>query len=145
MKRAAMVELYKWKKNINRKPLIIRGARQVGKTWLMKEFGRTDYRETVYINFENNAQMEELFSIDFNITRLILGLEIYSGNKIDPENTLIIFDEIQEIPNAMSALKYFNENAPQYHIICAGSLLGVALHKGTSFPVGNVDFLDLFQ
>ena len=144
MVRTAMAELYKWKSNEHRKPLIIRGARQVGKTWLMKEFGKNTYENTVYINFDSNSTMVELFSIDLNIERLIMGLELYSGIKIDPLNTLLIFDEIQEVPKALTSLKYFNENAPQYHIICAGSLLGVALHKGTSFPVGKVEFLDLY-
>jgi hypothetical protein len=144
MTRTAMNDLHKWKDGKYRIPLIIRGARQVGKTWLMKEFGRTAYRNTVYVNFDNNKRMEELFSADLNVERLIMGLELYSGQKIDPANTLLIFDEVQETPKALTSLKYFNENAPQYHIICAGSLLGVALHQGTSFPVGKVDFLDLY-
>jgi len=139
-----MDDLLKWKDGKHRIPLIIRGARQVGKTWLMKEFGRAAYQDTVYVNFDNNKLMDELFSADYDITRLIMGLELYSGRKIDPTNTLLIFDEVQETPNALASLKYFNENAPQYHILCAGSLLGVALHQGTSFPVGKVDFLDLF-
>lgn len=143
MYRSAMESLYKWKESKYRKPLIIEGARQVGKTWLMKEFGQKAYRETVYINFDANSRMEELFSSDLNIERLLLGLELYTGRKIVPENTLLIFDEIQEVPKALASLKYFYENAPQYHIICAGSLLGIALHRGTSFPVGKVDFLKL--
>ena len=144
MIRTAMNELHRWKAGKHQKPLIIRGARQVGKTWLMKEFGRTCYENTVYINFENNKRMEELFSLDFHVERLVTGLELYSGQKIDPSSTLLIFDEVQEVPKALTSLKYFNENAPQYQIICAGSLLGVALHQGTSFPVGKVDFLDLY-
>ena len=144
MKRAAMQELNNWKDNKHKKPLIIRGARQVGKTWLMKEFGRTAYQNTVYINFENNRRMKELFSIDLNVERLIMGLELYCGKKIDPVNTLLMFDEVQEVPRALTSLKYFNENAPQYQIVCAGSLMGVALHQGTSFPVGKVEFLDLY-
>lgn len=143
MYRSAMESLYKWKESKYRKPLIIEGARQVGKTWLTKEFGQKAYRETVYINFDANSRMEELFSSDLNIERLLLGLELYTGRKIVPENTLLIFDEIQEVPKALASLKYFYENAPQYHIICAGSLLGIALHRGTSFPVGKVDFLKL--
>lgn len=143
MYRCAIKQLEKWKQKKNRKPLIIRGARQVGKTWLMKEFGQAAYAKTVYINFDNNQQMKDLFDADMKIDRLITGLEIYSGHKIDPDTTLIIFDEIQEAPKALTSLKYFNEDAPQYHIICAGSLLGVALHQGTSFPVGKVEFLDL--
>ncbi|MGM9937529.1 MAG: ATP-binding protein [Candidatus Ornithomonoglobus sp.] len=144
MYRYAILELYKWKNKRNRKPLIIEGARQVGKTWLMKEFGKEAYDNTVYINFDSNRQMSELFSVDLNIDRIILGLELYAGRKIDPENTLIIFDEVQEVPKALSSLKYFYENAPQYNIICAGSLLGIALHEGTSFPVGKVEFLRLY-
>lgn len=142
--RSAMEKLHKWKRKSNRKPLIIRGARQVGKTWLMNNFGKNAYKNMVYINFDNNKQMESLFETDMKVDRIIMGLEIYSGKKINPEDTLLIFDEIQEVPKALTALKYFNENAPQYQIICAGSLLGVALHKGTSFPVGKVEFLDLY-
>jgi predicted AAA+ superfamily ATPase len=142
--RFAIEKLYEWKKNVHRKPLIIEGARQVGKTWIMKEFGRNAYKKTVYINFESNPRMTELFASDLEIGRIILGLELYSDVKIDPENTLIIFDEVQEVPRALTSLKYFHENAPQYNIICAGSLLGIALHEGTSFPVGKVDFLNLY-
>lgn len=144
MERLAMEQLNKWKIKKNKKPLIIRGARQVGKTWLMKNFGQKTYDHVVYINFDNNQQMKDLFEANMKIERIITGLELYSGNKIDPENTLLIFDEIQEVPKALTALKYFNENAPEYQIICAGSLLGVALHQGTSFPVGKVEFLDLY-
>jgi len=144
MFRIAMNELQQWKDSKHQKPLIIRGARQVGKTWLMKEFGREHYKNTVYIDFVSNKRMEELFSVDLNVERLIMGLELYSGEKIDPANTLLIFDEVQEAPKALTSLKYFNENAPQYQIVCAGSLLGVALHQGTSFPVGKVGFLDLY-
>lgn len=144
MYRIAMEKLKKWKVNKRRKPLIIEGARQVGKTWLMKEFGRLSYADTVYINFDSNSRMAELFGSDLDTGRLIMGLELYSGKKIDPENTLLIFDEVQEVPRALSSLKYFYENAPQYHIVCAGSLLGIALHEGTSFPVGKVDFLKLY-
>ena len=144
MYRSAIEELYEWKNIANRKPLIIEGARQVGKTWLMKEFGRQAYEKTVYINFDSNSRMAELFSHDLEIERIITGLELYSDLKITPENTLIIFDEVQEVPRALSSLKYFYENAPEYNIICAGSLLGIALHGGTSFPVGKVDFLNLY-
>ena len=144
MYRIAMEKLLKWKESKRRKPLIIEGARQVGKTWLMKEFGRLYYTDTVYINFDSNSRMAELFASDLDTERLIMGLELYSGRKIDPDHTLLIFDEVQEVPRALSSLKYFYENAPEYHIICAGSLLGIALHEGTSFPVGKVDFLKLF-
>ena len=142
--RTAFEQLYKWKENKNRKPLIIEGARQVGKTWLMKEFGKIAYKDTVYINFDSNSKMADLFSSDLNIERLIMGLEIYIGRKINPDNSLLIFDEIQEVPRALSSLKYFYEDAPQYNIVCAGSLRGIALHGGTSFPVGKVDFLNLY-
>ena len=144
MYRIAIEKLYKWKNSKRRKPLIIEGARQVGKTWLMKEFGKQAYADTVYINFDSNSRMANLFSADLDTDRLIMGLELYAGRKINPENTLLIFDEVQEVPRALASLKYFYENAPQYHIVCAGSLLGIALHQGTSFPVGKVDFLKLY-
>lgn len=144
MRREAIKDLIKWKNDVNRKPLIIRGARQVGKTWIMKEFGKSYYEKTAYINFDNNERMESLFSGDFDISRIITALQIESGTFIEANNTLIIFDEVQEVPMALTSLKYFCENAPEYHIIAAGSMLGVALHKGTSFPVGKVDFMDLY-
>lgn len=144
MYRLAIEQLHKWKMKKRRKPLIIRGARQVGKTWLMKEFGTSEYQSAVYINFDNNERMKTLFEGSLEVDRLITGLELYAGHKIDPENTLLIFDEVQEVPRALTSLKYFNEDAPQYQIICAGSLLGVALHQGTSFPVGKAEFLDLY-
>lgn len=144
MYRVAIAELYKWKESRHRKPLIIQGARQVGKTWLMKEFGCQAYADTVYINFDSNSRMAELFASDLDTDRLVMGIELYAGRKINPDSTLLIFDEIQEVPRALSSLKYFCENAPQYHIVCAGSLLGIALHEGTSFPVGKVDFLPLY-
>ena len=143
MYRYAIEDLRNWKHKKNRKPLIIEGARQVGKTWIMKEFGRQEYQNIVYINFDSNARVAELFSADLNTQRILRGIEIYAGKKIDPENTLIIFDEVQEVPKALSSLKYFCEDAPEYHIVCAGSLLGIALHDGTSFPVGKVEFLKL--
>lgn len=144
MYRIAIEKLSKWKENKYRKPLIIEGARQVGKTWLMKEFGKKAYKDTVYINFDSNSQMAELFASDLDTNRLIMGLELYAGRKINPDDTLLIFDEIQEVPRALASLKYFCENAPEYHMVCAGSLLGIALHEGTSFPVGKVDFLKLY-
>lgn len=144
MYRMAMEQLQKWKTKKRRKPLIIRGARQVGKTWLMKEFGASEYESAVYINFDNNERMKALFEGSLEVERLVTGLELYAGHKIDPDNTLLIFDEVQEVPRALTSLKYFNEDAPQYQIVCAGSLLGVALHQGTSFPVGKVEFLDLY-
>lgn len=144
MYRKAMEDLKKWKVDKNRKPLIIRGARQVGKTWLMKEFGRTCYEKCAYISMDENEVMQGVFRDAFDIKRIISALEIEAGFKFEPENTLIIFDEVQEIPRALKSLKYFCENAPEYHIIAAGSLLGVALHEGTSFPVGKVDFCDVY-
>ncbi|MDE6259933.1 MAG: ATP-binding protein [Oscillospiraceae bacterium] len=144
MYRMAMEQMRKWKARKRRKPLIIRGARQVGKTWLMKEFGANEYEQVVYINFDNNQRMKKLFEEGMEVERLVTGLELYAGHKIDPSNTLLIFDEVQEVPQALSSLKYFNEDAPEYQIVCAGSLLGVALHHGTSFPVGKVEFLDLY-
>lgn len=143
MYRTKIAHLEKWKNSKNRKPLIIKGARQVGKTWLMKEFGEKYYDKCAYVNFDNNPQMKELFSGDYNIDRIIQGLKIETGVNIEKENTLIIFDEIGEVPKALTSLKYFYENAPFYHIVAAGSLLGVAMHEGTSFPVGKVDFMTL--
>ena len=143
MDRYKMEDLKKWKNSTNRKPLIIRGARQVGKTWLMQEFGRKYYEKCAYINFDDNTRMNSLFNEDFNIEKIIQGLKIESGVNIEPENTLIILDEIQETPRALKTLKYFCENAREYHVVSAGSLLGVAIHEGTSFPVGKVDFMDL--
>ena len=143
MQRYAINKLIAWKESKTRKPLIIRGARQVGKTWLMKEFGKSHYKKTIYINFENNDLMREHFSKDLNTNRIIEDLEL-EYSKIDVDNMLIILDEIQECPKALTTLKYFYENNPQYHIISAGSLLGVALHENISFPVGKVDFLDLY-
>ncbi len=143
MYRFKIKELEKWKNSKTRKPLIIRGARQVGKTWLMKEFGEKYYENYAYINFDDNTRMKQLFTGDFDINRIIQGLKIESGINIEPNKTLIIFDEIQEVPNALTSLKYFCEKSNEYHIIAAGSLLGVAMHSGTSFPVGKVDFLDL--
>ena len=143
MYRNKIEDLKKWKNSANRKPLIIRGARQVGKTWLMKEFGEKFYEKCAYINFDDNTRMFKLFEEDFDLERIIQGFKIESGVNIEPENTLIILDEIQETPKALKALKYFYENAKEYHIISAGSLLGIAIHEGTSFPVGKVDFLDL--
>lgn len=144
MQRLIMEQLFQWKNKKNRKPLIIRGARQVGKTWVMKEFGKKYFKHTVYINFDNNVRMKHVFEDDYDIKRILSALKIESGAKIEPQDTLLIFDEIQEVPKALTALKYFCENAPEYAIVAAGSLLGVAMHEGTSFPVGKVDFLNLF-
>lgn len=144
MKRNLMKSLKEWKNSPYRKPLILSGARQVGKTWLMKEFGRTEYTNTVYVNFDQDINAAGLFEGSINPDRIILGLRALSSMEIDPDNTLIIFDEVQEAPRALTSLKYFCEEAPQYSIIAAGSLLGVALHAGTSFPVGKVDRMHLY-
>lgn len=144
MYRKIIQSLEHWKQKPNRKPLIIQGARQVGKTWAMKYFGKQAFPQVAYINFDNNPRMQTLFSGDYDINRLLLGLKIESGVDIQAHNTLIIFDEVQEVPQALSSLKYFYENAPQFYIISAGSLLGVSLHHQVSFPVGKVDFLSLY-
>jgi predicted AAA+ superfamily ATPase len=143
MYREKIEELKKWKQRDNRKPLIIRGARQVGKTWLMKEFGETEYQQMAYINLDNNKRMATLFEGDFDTERLVQGFKAETNVDIGADNTLIVLDEIQEVPQALTALKYFYENAPEYHIVVAGSLLGVAAHQGVSFPVGKVDYLEL--
>lgn len=144
MKRFALEKLIEWKNKPNRKPLIIRGARQVGKTWLMKEFGKTCFEKVAYVNFDSNTRMQQVFDGEISIDRIVLAISAETGISIDAENTLLIFDEVQEVPKALSSLKYFCENASEYAIVAAGSLLGVALHKGTSFPVGKVDFMDLY-
>ncbi len=144
MKRKATNYLLNWKENPNKKPLIIRGVRQVGKTWLMKQFGKDHYAKVAYLNFESKQLLKNLFTDDFDIKRILTVIEIETGVKIEPKNTLIIFDEIQEVERGVTALKYFYEEAPQYDIMAAGSLLGVTMHKNTSFPVGKVDFLDLY-
>ena len=144
MERFALASLSKWKKSKNRKPLIIQGARQVGKTWLMKEFGRREYEQVAYINFESSDSLKAIFQENFDVTRLITAFQIETGIRIRPENTLLILDEIQEAERGITSLKYFCENAPEYHIMAAGSLLGITLHQKTSFPVGKVDFLNLY-
>ena len=143
MYRFAIKYLDNWKEKKNRKPIIIRGARQVGKTWLMKEFGKENYLQTAYVNFESSKLLKTLFVDDFDIERIISAIQIETRVKINADSTLVIFDEIQEAERGITALKYFYENAPQYHIAAAGSLLGVTLHQNTSFPVGKVDFIDL--
>lgn len=144
MYRTAMDALLQWKEKINRKPLIIMGARQVGKTWLMKEFGKTHYEKTAYISFYNNKRMDDVFQADFDIKRILMNLNIESSVTITPGDTLIILDEIQDSPKVLESLKYFCEEAPQYHVVAAGSLLGVTIHEGVSYPVGKVDLLDLY-
>lgn len=143
MRRDAMQQLYDWKEKTTRKPLIVRGARQVGKTWLMKEFASSAYRQFAYINFEDNEVMKDVFQKDFDVERILMAIQLVTGIVVDTE-TLIIFDEIQEAPRGLTALKYFQEKAPQYHVVAAGSLLGIAMHSNDSFPVGKVDFMDLY-
>ena len=141
MKRFIMNELIKWKNSDDRKPLIVRGARQVGKTYILKEFGNENYENVAYFNFDHDTLLEDLFLNTKDPKRIIEQLSLVDNKKIDSENTLIIFDEIQECPDALNSLKYFCEETPEYNIVCAGSLLGIRLSK-TSFPVGKVDFLD---
>lgn len=144
MLRDRLHDLIAWKNKARRKPLLIRGARQVGKTWLMKEFGNNHFEKVVYVNFEKSKHLQSLFEVDFDIKRVQIALQVETGLQIDPSNTLIIFDEIQAAPDALNALKYFHEDAPDLYVIAAGSLLGVALHAHTSFPVGKVEFMDLY-
>lgn len=144
MKRKLLENLVEWKNRKAHKPLILEGARQVGKTWLMQEFGNTQYKKVAYINFDRNLKMRETFETDLDTKRLITAIGLDAEFKITPEDTLIIFDEIQECPRAITSLKYFNEDAPEYDIIAAGSLLGVAHHTGTGFPVGKIEFLRLY-
>jgi predicted AAA+ superfamily ATPase len=144
MKRLFINELLKWKESNTRKPLIIQGARQVGKTWIMKEFGKLHFKSVVYINFESSVRLQNIFLTDFDINRIFSIFEIETGVKIDSKTTLILLDEIQEAEKGLTALKYFNENAPEYFVIAAGSLLGVSLQKNNTFPVGKVDFLNLY-
>ena len=143
MERFAIQQLKAWKENPRRKPLVLMGARQVGKTWLMKEFGRKFYEKVAYVSFFNNETVAKEFKTDYDVKRLLSVLNIASRVTITPGDTLVILDEIQNAPEAFEALKYFCEDAPEYHVMAAGSLLGVALHKGISYPVGKVDLLDL--
>ncbi len=142
MKRLAIIDLYKWKENKRHKPLIIKGARQVGKTWLIKEFAKEAYEKSVYINFEEDEMLQNVFLKDFDTKRIITTISLAKDIDIDSE-TLLIFDEIQAAPRGITSLKYFCENAPEYDIICAGSLLGIAMHNNDSFPVGKVNFIDV--
>ena len=144
MDRLLLEDLKSWKHKADRKPLILRGARQVGKTWLLKEFGSKCFEDVCYINFEQKDLLEAIFVGSLSPKRIIDQLSVFHGRRILPVTTLLIFDEVQEMPRALTSLKYFAEEAPEYAICCAGSLLGVALHEGTSFPVGKVDFLDLY-
>lgn len=143
MKREVIHQLYEWKEKRGRKPLILQGARQVGKTWLMKTFGKEAFEKCVYINFENDSRLSGLFEKDFDIQRILFEIQLATGIMPDKE-TLLLFDEIQEVKRGVTALKYFYENAPEFPIIAAGSLLGVATRQNDSFPVGKVDFLSIY-
>ena len=144
MERKAIQELLAWKNSTDRKPLVLKGARQVGKTWLMKEFGKNYYKSHVYFNFDEEDELKSIFEANKNPQRIIELLSLIAGVKIEPERTLIIFDEIQECPEALNALKYFKEKANEYHVIAAGSLLGTLLAQPKSYPVGMVNLLDLY-
>ncbi len=144
MKRQIIDQLLVWKSNPQRKPLILNGARQVGKTYILKHFGKTHYEKCVYINCDNNQTVASIFEGDYNMPRILLALSAYSNTTIEPHNTLIIFDEVQENPQILNALKYFCEDAPDYHVAVAGSLLGISLHSNQSFPVGKVDMLRMY-
>ncbi len=144
MERTAYQALLKWKNNAHRKPLVIKGARQVGKTWLMKEFGKNEFESVAYINFEKVTQLADLFETDFDIQRILRSIQLTTGIIPQVGKTLIILDEIQSVKRGLLALKYFHEDAPQYHVMAAGSLLGLSIHKNDSFPVGKINFLDLY-
>jgi len=144
MKRSAYIDLISWKNSLNRKPLVLQGARQVGKTYLVKEFGKREYKNLYYLNFEQDPNLASLFDSSLNPEVLINNISLYIGTKIIAKDTLLFFDEIQIAPRVLSSLKYFREQAPDYHIIAAGSLLGVSIGKESSFPVGMVNFLTLY-
>ena len=144
MRRTAMEKLVAWKSSDERKPMVLKGARQVGKTWLMKEFGKNYYKSFVYFNFDEEDELKSIFETNKNPQRIIELLSMIAGEKIYPEDTMIIFDEVQECPEALNALKYFKEKANEYHVIAAGSLLGTLLAKPKSYPVGMVNLLDIF-
>ena len=144
MQRFILEDLVKWKNSKYRKPLILKGVRQVGKTWILKEFGKLYYENTAYFNFDENIEYREFFEKTKDTKRILQNLMLISGEKIEPEKTLIIFDEVQNSPDVINSLKYFCENTPEYHIVCAGSLLGITLAKPSSFPVGKVDFLNIY-
>lgn len=143
MERNLLKKLENWKNSPYRKPLILKGVRQVGKTWLLKEFGKRHYENVAYFNFDENEEYRQFFDTTKDVNRILQNLMLASGQKISPETTLIIFDEVQDCPKVINAMKYFCENAPQYHIACAGSLLGIALAKPSSFPVGKVNFMQV--
>ncbi|MGL5958080.1 MAG: ATP-binding protein [Phocaeicola sp.] len=144
IERNALHSLKEWKEKRNRKPLVLQGARQVGKTWLLKEFGRSCFEDIALFNFDESPELKQFFSSTKDVKRIIQNLSLVHGKTISPQNTLIVFDEIQECNEALNALKYFCEEAPEYHVACAGSLLGVAMSRGASFPVGKVDFQTIY-
>ena len=144
MRRKIYKQLLKWKRNVDRKPLMLLGARQVGKTWIMQHFGEKEYKNVAYINCDDEPRMKQLFELDYNIDRILITIQAITGVRITPADTLIIMDEIQEVPRGLHSLKYFCEKAPEYHVMVAGSLLGVTLGKGESFPVGKVDMLTMY-
>ena len=144
MERLMMMQLRKWKESRRRKPLILWGSRQVGKTWLMKEFGRVCFRNVAYVSFYNNKRIAAVFEQDYDVRRILNALEIELHMKISATDTLLVFDEVQSAMKVVESLKYFCEDAPEYAVIAAGSLLGVAVHEGISFPVGKVDELHLY-
>ena len=144
MKRNAIQALLSWKSNEDRKPMVLKGARQVGKTWLMKEFGKNYYDSYIYFNFDEEDELKSIFAANKNPQRIIELLSLIAGEKILPEKTLIVFDEIQECPEALNSLKYFREKANEYHVVAAGSLLGTLLAQPKSYPVGMVNLLDLY-
>lgn len=143
MERFILKKLLAWKESPYRKPLILKGVRQVGKTWILKEFGRRYYENTAYFNFDENEEYKQFFETTKDVERILQNLVMASGQQIVPQKTLIIFDEVQDCPKVINAMKYFCENAPQYHVACAGSLLGIALAKPSSFPVGKVNFMQI--
>ena len=145
MKRDALQKMIRWKENPRRMPLLLIGARQVGKTWLMREFGERNYEEVAYLSFDRSKDLRSVFEQGFDVARLLANIRLATGRRVMPEKTLIILDEIQECPAAITSLKYFCEDAPEYHVVAAGSLLGLyAQEGGTGFPVGKVDMLDLY-
>ena len=144
MERFLMDKLIAWKDKPRRKPLILNGARQVGKTWLLKEFGRTQFNNIAYVNLDDNPRMREQFDLGYDIPRIISAIQFETGEVVSERDTLIVLDEIQECPKALTCLKYFCENAPEYAVAAAGSLLGITVHEGTGYPVGKVDTLDLY-
>jgi len=144
MKRDLYTQLLEWKKSKKRKPLLLRGARQVGKTYLLQAFGNAEYDDMIYLDFDAHPNFAQFFAKNLDPERIITDLSIYFGKQIDPEKTLLFFDEVQECPEALISLKYFCDEAPHYHVVTAGSLLGVRLKQKLGFPVGKVTFLDLY-